>query len=50
MSITAIKEYLNQTPAEDLRTAVQKGELTFLRLECSYGCVLDALCHSYTTA
>ena len=34
----------------DLRKAVQKGELTFLRLESSYGCVLDALCRSYTTA
>ena len=33
----------------DLRAAVQKGDLTFLRVESSYGCVLDALCHSYTT-
>ena len=32
----------------DLRTAVKNGELTFLRLESSYGCVLDALCRSYT--
>ena len=34
----------------DLRAAVQKGELTFLRLESSYGCVLDALCHGYSAA
>ncbi len=34
----------------DLRAAVQKGELTFLRLESSYGCVLDALCHNYSAA
>ncbi|MEO3431267.1 hypothetical protein AAFN88_20595 [Pelagibius sp. CAU 1746] len=32
----------------DLGTAVEKGELTFLRLESSYGCHLDALCRSYT--
>lgn len=32
----------------DLRKAVQKGELTFLRLESSYGCHLDALCRSFT--
>jgi hypothetical protein len=34
----------------DLGAAVQKGDLTFLRLESSYGCHLDALCRSYTTA
>ena len=33
----------------DLSAAVKKGELTFLRLESSYGCHLDALCRSYTT-
>jgi hypothetical protein len=33
----------------DLSAAVKKGDLTFLRLESSYGCHLDALCHSYTT-
>ena len=32
----------------DLRAAVRNGELTFLRLESSYGCVLDALCRRYT--
>lgn len=33
----------------DLSASVKKGELTFLRLESSYGCHLDALCRSYTT-
>ena len=33
----------------DLSAAVKKGELTFLRLESSYGCHLDALFRSYTT-
>ncbi|GAB4394135.1 MAG: hypothetical protein Tsb0032_16500 [Kiloniellaceae bacterium] len=33
----------------DLRKAVQQGDLTFLRLESSYGCHLDALCRSFET-
>ncbi|MEQ8356172.1 MAG: hypothetical protein RH942_11590 [Kiloniellaceae bacterium] len=31
----------------DLRKSVQEGDLLFLRLESSYGCVLDALCAGY---
>ena len=34
----------------DMQKAIQQGELLFLRLESSYGCMLDALCRSYTTA
>ena len=33
----------------DLRQSVAKGDLLFVRLESSYGCVLDALCRRYTT-
>jgi len=33
----------------DLRESVAAGDLLFLRLESSYGCVLDALCRSYRT-
>jgi hypothetical protein len=32
------------------QAAVQQGELLFLRLESSYGCVMDALCRSYRVA
>lgn len=32
----------------DLSKSVAAGDLLFLRLESSYGCVLDALCRSYT--
>lgn len=30
--------------------AVQQGKLLFLRLESSYGCVMDALCRRYRIA
>lgn len=30
--------------------AVQRGDLAFISLESSYGCVIDALCRSYQIA
>lgn len=30
--------------------AVRQGKLLFLRLESSYGCVMDALCHGFRLA
>lgn len=33
----------------DQQKAVQRGEILFLRMESSYGCVLDVLCRGYTT-
>jgi hypothetical protein len=34
----------------DQQTAVRQGELMFLRLESSYGCVMDALCRGFRIA
>ena len=34
----------------DKRKETRDGTLHFLRLESSYGCVMDALCRSYRTA